>query len=293
MENKGKIIVFNDKRIRRIWHNNEWFFSVVDIIEALTNSKNPKGYLKDMRRRDEQLSNGWGQIATPLLMETKGGSQTINCSNKKGIFRIVQSIPSKRAEPFKLWLAKVGSDRIDEIENPELAQKRMKELYELKGYTKDWIDKRLRGIAIRQNLTEEWGNRGVDENLEYAILTNEISKATFGLNIQDYKKFKNLKKENLRDHMEDWELILTMIGEKATTEITQKEDSLGFSECKDSAAKGGEIAGKTRSELEKSLEKSLVSSINYLGKKEKKVREKKKRRIIKLSTNTNNQKREA
>ncbi len=269
---ESKKIIFNNKKIRRIWNNDEWFFSVVDVVGILSESIDPKDYWYRLKRRE--LESSKIQLSTncrQLKMESSDGKKYLtDCANIKGIFRIIQSIPSKRAEPFKLWLAKVGSDRIDEIEDPELAQKRMKKLYELKGYSKGWIDKRLRGIAIRQNLTEEWGNRGVDENVEYAILTNEISKATFGLNIQDYKKFKNLNKENLRDHMEDWELILTMIGEKATTEITQKEDSLGFSECKDSAAKGGEIAGKTRLELEKSLEKSLVSSGNYLGEKEKK-----------------------
>ena len=276
---RGRIVVFNDKNIRRVLKDGEWFFSIVDIIGALTESKDPRGYLGDMRRRDEYLSKGWGQIATPLLLETKGGKQSINCANKKGIFRIIQSIPSKKAEPFKLWLANVGSERVEEIENPELAQERMKKLYEKKGYSKDWIDKRIRGISIRQNLTEEWGDRGVEGQSEYAILTNEITKATFGLNVQDYKEIKGLNRENLRDHMGDWELILTMIGEKATTEITQDEDSFGFCECKKSAVKGGEIAGRTRKDLEESLGKTLVSGDNYLGKKEKKIRKEKKKCI--------------
>jgi len=280
-----KIIVFNSKKIRRIWHKKEWYFCIIDIIEILSESKNPKGYLKDMRRRDEYLSKGWVQIATPLPLETKGGKQLLNCSNKEGIFRIIQSIPSKKAEPFKRWLAKVGSDRINEIENPELAQERMKDIYEKKGYSKEWIDKRLRGIAIRQNLTEEWDDRGIDRQKEYAILTDEISKATFGLTTQDHKEIKNLEKENLRDHMGDWELILTMIGEKATTEITQENDSIGLRECKESATKGGEIAGRTRMDLEKSLGKPIISNENYLEKKEKESRKKKKKRILHATTN--------
>lgn len=278
-----KIIVFNDKKIRRVWHKEEWYFCIADVVEILTDSKDPKGYIKDMRRRDSYLSKAWGQIATLLSVDTSGGKQSVNCSNKKGIFRIIQSIPSKRAEPFKLWLAKVGSDRVEEIENPELAQARMKKLYELKGYSKDWIDKRLRGIAIRQNLTDEWKNREVGENVEYAILTNEISKATFGKTVEEYKKYKNLEKENLRDFMNDWELILTMIGEKATTEITQKDDSFGFNECKNSAQKGGKIAGNTRKNLEKSLGKSLLSKENPLDikkiSKKNKVKSKNKKKI--------------
>lgn len=168
-----KIIVFEDKRIRRTWFNDEWWYVAIDIVEVLTESKNPSGYLKDMRRRDESFSQGWGQISTPLPIETKGGIQKLNCISTKGAFRLIQSIPSKRAEPFKQWLAQLGQDRIDEIENPELAQDRVKEYYELKGYPKDWVDKRLRGIAIRQDLTNEWKNRGIEEKKDFAILTNE------------------------------------------------------------------------------------------------------------------------
>lgn len=279
MVEEKKFIVFEDKKIRSIWHNDEMYFSIADVVRVLTDSKNPKGYIKDMRRRDENLFEGWGQIATPLLINTSGGKQSVNCANKKGIFRIIQSISSKKAEPFKLWLAKVGSDRIDEIENPELVQKRMKDIYEKKGYPKDWIDKRLRGIAIRQNLTDEWRERAVEENREYAILTNEISKATFGKNVEEYKKHKGLDKENLRDNMTDWELILAMIGEKATTEITQKDDSFGFDECKTSSREGGKIAGKTRKNLEKSLGRSLVSKDNYL----EIIKKQKKKKIIRKS----------
>lgn len=283
-EEDKKIIVFRNRNIRRTWHNNEWFFSISDIIEILSESTNIKQYIKKMRQRDSGLKGNWGTICTPLESFGKDGKKRIiNCANKEGIFRIIQSIPSKKAEPFKLWLAKVGSDRINEIENPELAQERMKNIYEKKGYSKEWIDKRIRGIAIRQNLTEEWDNRGIEEEKEYAILTNEISMATFGKTIQEYKELKNLEKENLRDHMNDWELILTMIGEKATTEITQKNDSIGFNDCKDSATKGGEIAGRTRMDLEKSIGKPIISNENYLDRNEKKSKKKKKKHIIKIT----------
>lgn len=286
MEGKeNRIIVFDNEKIRRIWNNNEWFFSIIDIIRILTESTDAKQYINKMKQRNPELKKGWVQIVHPLPIETKGGKQMLNCANKEGLFRIIQSIPSKKAEPFKLWLAKVGSDRINEIENPELIQERMKDTYEKKGYSKDWINKRIRGIAIRQNLTDEWDLREIKKEKEYAILTNEISMATFGLTIQDYKELKNLEKENLRDHMGDWELILTMIGEKATTEITQEKDSLGFNECKDSAVRGGEIAGKTREDLEKSLGRQLITEENYLDQKEKEIRKKKKKHIIHITTN--------
>ena len=176
IESHSRMALFQSRKIRRLWHEEEWWFAIEDVIFALTDSKNPKEYLKDMRRRDLELSKGWGQIATPLLIETKRGPQKINCANTEGLLRIIQSIPSPKAEPFKRWLAKVGHERIEEIENPELAQERMKELYEKKGYPKDWIDKRLRGIAIRQNLTDEWKERGIEEHRDFAILTAEISK---------------------------------------------------------------------------------------------------------------------
>ena len=224
---KHPISLFEGKSIRKKWHNEQWWFVISDVVLALTNSVNPKGYIKDMRRRDEQLSQGWGQIATPLLVSTKGGNQKINCANTEGLFRIIQSIPSKKAEPFKLWLAKTGYERVQEIENPELAQNRARKYYEAKGYPKEGIDKRLRGIAIRQDLTGEWKNREVNENTEFAILTNEISKATFGKTVGEYKEFKGLSKRNknnnLRDHMTDWELIFNLLGEKASTDTLENE----------------------------------------------------------------------
>ncbi|HLD72898.1 MAG TPA: Bro-N domain-containing protein [Candidatus Nanoarchaeia archaeon] len=235
------LALFEGKKVRKVWHNDEWWFVIEDIVAVLTDSVDPKGYIKDMRRRDEELSKGWGQIATPLPIPTIGGIQNINCSNTEGAFRIVQSIPSPKAEPFKLWLAKVGYERVQEIENPELAQKRMKELYKAKGYSEDWIEKRVRGIAIRDELTDEWKKGEVKTEKEYAILTAEISKATFGMTPSEYIKFKGLKRENLRDHMNDLELIFTMLGEASTTRIAQNKDAQGFVENKVAAKEGGRL----------------------------------------------------
>ncbi len=230
----------------------------------MTDSKDPNGYLKDMRRRDEGFAEGWVQIATPLLIETKGGKQRINCVSTKGAFRLIQSIPSPKAEPFKQWLAQVGYDRDQEIENPELAQKRMKEIYKQKGYSEDWIEKRVRGIAIRDELTDEWKKRDVKTDKEFSILTAEISKATFDMTPNEYKEFKGLKNENLRDHMNDLELIFTMLGEASTTKIARKKDTHGFSENKDAAIKGGRVAGIARKELEKETKERVSTFQNYL-----------------------------
>ncbi len=275
MINKA-LILFKEKKIRRTWNNDEWWFSIVDVVFAITDSINPSGYIKDMRRRDEELLKGWGQIATPLAIETAGGKQKLNCANTEGLLRIIQSIPSSKAEPFKLWLAKVGYERIQEIEDPELAQKRMKELYEQKGYSKDWIDKRLRGIAIRQNLTDEWQERGIKNEQDYAILTAEISKATFGMTPSEYRKHKNLSKKskfNLRDNMTDLELIFTMLGEKVTTEISTKEKPKTFYENKQVAKRGGAVAGNARIETEKEIGRSVITDENNLVKRIKKKEE--------------------
>ena len=274
MEKNKKLIIFQDKKIRRIWHNEEWFYSVVDIILILTNSKDELAYWRKLKQRETQLVT----ICHGLKLPAKDGKLRLtDCANTKSLFRIVQSIPSKKAEPFKQWLAQLAQERIDEIENPELAQKRVKEYYTNKGYPKEWIEKRIRGIAIRQELTEEWKEREVTQEKEFAILTNEISKATFGKTVQEYKKFKNLqnKNQNLRDHMPDWELIFTMIGEKATTDITITKGAKGFKECKDSAKEGGEVAANTRKEIEEKTKKSLISKKNFLNLQKKKKIEKK------------------
>ncbi|KKS44112.1 MAG: Prophage antirepressor [candidate division CPR1 bacterium GW2011_GWA2_42_17] len=265
-----KIALFKGKRIRKTIYQKEWWFVINDVIEALTDSVQPEGYIKDMRRRDPELSKGWVQIATPLSVPTEGGPQKMNCANTEGIFRIVQSIPSPKAEPFKRWLAKVGYERIQEIEDPELATKRTRILYKLKGYSDDWIEKRMRGIAIREELTDEWQKRGAQEQRDYKILTAEISKASFGITPSQYRRLKKLKRENLRDHMDDLELIFTMLGERATTEIHRTENSQGVPKLKTDAKAGGDIAGGARKNLEKRLGRSIVSKENYLKKPQKK-----------------------
>ncbi len=259
-----RIALFQQKEIRKVLHNDEWWFVVEDITIALTDSTDPKQYIRRMRERDPELEKGWVQFVRTLDVETKGGTQKMNCANTEGIFRLIQSIPAPKAEPFKRWLAKVGYERIQEIEDPELATKRTRDLYKAKGYPEDWIEKCMRGIAVREQLTEEWKNRGVKEGVEYGILTAEISKATFGITPAEYKKKKKLKRENLRDHMNDLELIFTMLGEAATTEITQKKDAQGFAQNRTAAKKGGKIAGDAREKLELESGKPVVSKENYL-----------------------------
>lgn len=272
----NKIALFKGQKIRKTLYQNEWWFVINDIIEALTDSLDPAQYFKRMKQRDLELAKlterGGVQIVPPLMleMETIGGKQKMYCWNTEGIFRLIQSIPSPKAEPFKRWLAKVGYERVQEIENPELATKRTRVLYKLKGYSDDWIEKRMRGIAIREELTDEWQKRGAKENKDYEILTAEISKATFGVTPSEYKKLKGLKRENLRDHMDDFELIFSMLGERSTTEIHRTEKSEGISKLKQDANRGGKIAGIARKELEKELGRSVVSKENYLPPKKSK-----------------------
>lgn len=268
MDKEKSLVVFQDKKIRRVWHNEEWNFSVVDIVGALTNSPGPRNYWKVLKHRLNE-EGGFETVTNcnQLKMPAEDGKlRETDCANTSTLFRLIQSIPSPKAEPFKQWLAKTGYERIQEIENPELIQDRAKNYYEMKGYPKEWIEKRLRGIAIRQELTDEWKNRGANPEKDFGILTNEISKATFGKTTQEYKEFKSLQKknQNLRDHMTDWELILTMVGEKATTDITTAKNDQGFVPLKVSANEGGEIAGNTRKELEKKIGKSIVSTENFL-----------------------------
>lgn len=266
------LIVFQSKKIRRTLHNNEWWFVLEDVVLALIDSKDPKQYIQRMKQRDPELAKGWVQFVHTLSIETSGGTQKLNCSNTEGIFRIIQSIPSPKAEPFKRWLAKVGYERVQEIENPELATKRTKALYRAKGYSDAWIEKRMRGIAVRAELTDEWKNRGVKEDPEYAILTAEISKAAFGMTPTEYKDFKGLDRENLRDHMTDLELIFSMLGEAATTEIARNQNAQGFPQNKIVARKGGRIAGEAREKLELETKKKVITSDNYLAEPESKKR---------------------
>lgn len=259
-----KISVFNGRKIRKTIHNGEWWFVIEDIVLALIDSKDPKQYIKRMKLRDPELRKAWVQIVPTLDIETDGGLQKMNCANTESVFRIIQSIPSKRAEPFKRWLAYVGYERIKEIENPELSTKRTRALYKAKGYSDAWIEKRMRGIEIRETLTDEWRKHGVKKGMEYSILTSEISKATFDMTPLEYKKLKGLKRENLRDHMNDLELIFTMLGEVATTEIIETKDARGFHKNKVMAQKGGKIAGDARKELEKESGRKVSTPENYL-----------------------------
>ena len=260
-----KISLFQGKEVRKTTHNKEWWFSISDVIEVLTDSVDPNQYIKKMRKRDPELDVNWGTICTPLqLLAPDGKMREINCANTEGCFRIIQSIPSTKAEPFKRWLAKVGYERVQEIEDPEIATKRTRMLYKAKGYSDAWIEKRMRGIAIREELEEEWKERGVSEGKEYAILTAEISKAAFGITPSEYKRHKNLKRENLRDHMTDLELIFSMLGEASTTEIARSKDVQGFPENKDAAKEGGTVAGNARKELELKSGKKVVTKKNYL-----------------------------
>jgi len=268
-DSSRKMVVFGARQIRRIWHDEQWFFSVVDIIAALTDSDNPRNYWNMMKARERKQSEV--QLSTLCvqlkLTSSDGKSYKTDCVNTEGAFRIIQSIPSPKAEPFKRWLAQVGRERIQEIENPELAQQRMRELYRQKGYPADWIEKRVRSIAVRDELTGEWKQRGVLEEKEFAILTAEISKATFGVTPAEYKKLKGLRRENLRDHMTDLELIFTMLGEAATTEIARNKDAHGFVPNKRAAQEGGTVAGGARRELEAKSGRKVVTRQNYLANK--------------------------
>ncbi len=279
MEPKDALVVFEGAKIRRTWHDNQWFFSVVDIIHVLTDSGSPRQYWGVLKSRETQLLTICLQLKLP---SSDGKYYNTDCVNTENAFRLIQSIPSKKAEPFKRWLAKVGYERVQEIEDPELAQKRMKEIYKLKGYSDEWIEKRVRGVAIRDELTDEWNKRGVSSKQDYSILTAEISRATFGLTPTEYKRLKGLKNENLRDHMDDIELILTMLGEATTTRFTRDRDSLKFPALQKDAKDGGDVAGATRKDIEGKLGKGVVSSDNYLEapEKTKRLENKKKGNIL-------------
>ena len=265
MNPETSLIVFQGKNIRRTWHNDEWWFSVVDIIGILTESEDARNYWKVLKHR---LNKEGSEVVTKCnqlkLPAADGKFYETDCANIKTLFRIIQSVPSKRAEPLKLWLAQVGYERVQEIENPELAQKRMRGLYKNKGYSDEWIERRVRGIAIRDELTSEWDKRAIKTEREYSILTAEISKAAFGLTPSEYKELKGLKRENLRDHMTDLELIFSMLGEAATTEITRNKNAKGFYEGKKAAQEGGAVAGRARRDLETKSGGRVVTSENYV-----------------------------
>lgn len=261
-----KIAVFKGQKVRKVIHNNEWWFSVIDVIEVLTGTGRPRKYWNDLKKKIkkegyDELSDKIGQLK---LMSLDGKYYLTDCVNTETMFRLIQSISSPKAEPFKRWLARVGYERIKEIEDPELATKRTRALYKAKGYSDAWIEKRMRGIAIREELTDQWQKRGIKEPPEYKILTAEISKATFGLTPSAYKKFKKLKRENLRDHMNDLELIFSMLGEASTKEIAINKDTQGFIENKQAAKEGGTVAGNARKELERKSGKRVSTRENYL-----------------------------
>ncbi len=277
----SNIKLFESKQIRTVWNETDqkWYFSVQDVVQLLTDTPNVKDYIKKMKKRDAELNSNWGTICPLVEMEAADGKRRkVQAADAKGLLRIIQSIPSPKAEPFKQWLAQVGSDRLDEIENPELATQRTRELYKAKGYPDVWIEKRMRSIAIREELTEEWKNRGIKEKIEYSILTAEISKATFGLTPSEYKKVKGLKSQNLRDHMTDLELIFSMLGEASTTAIVKTKNPKGFIQNKVVAKQGGTIAGNARKALELKTGEKVVSEENYLleSKKNKKIKKGKK-----------------
>lgn len=266
MKNTTKIVLFKNKQVRKTLHNGEWWFSVVDVCEVLTDSIDSGAYWRKLKQRLIEEGSEVVTFCHGLKLEASDGKKyETDCADAEGVFRLIQSIPSPKAEPFKRWLAKVGYERVQEIENPELATKRTRMLYKLKGYSEDWIEKRMRGIAIREELTDEWQKRGAREERDYEILTAEISKATFGVTPSQYKKLKGLKRENLRDHMDDFELIFNMLGERATTEIHRTEDSKGVAKLASDAKAGGTIAGGARKKLEKRLGRSIVTKGNFLN----------------------------
>ena len=267
---KGKVMtnesikLFNESKIRTHWNaeEEEWYFSVVDVVGALTDSLNPTDYIKKLKIRDLELNKGWGQIVTPLLIQTKGGPQKVNCANTKGILRLIQSIPSKKAEPFKMWLAQVGSERLVEMADPEKAIHRGVDYYRAKGYPEGWINQRLQAIEIRKELTDEWNVRGIELESDYAILTNEMTRAWSGMSVREYKNLKGLKKENLRDNMTNLELVLNMLAEVSTTAISKSRKPETFSESKKIAKEGGNVSRAARENIEKQLGHSIISSEN-------------------------------
>ena len=264
MSDLEKIQLFEGQRIRSLWKEDEekWYFVVEDVIEALTDSRDPKQYVKRMKLRDPELAKGWVQIVPLLSIMTDGGPQRMRCANTEGMFRIIQSIPSKKAEPFKQWMARVASERIDEIQDPELAILRGADYYRMKGYSEGWINQRLQSIRMRKELTDEWKARGIDKEKDYAILTNELTRAWSGLTVREYKDLKGLKKENLRDNMTDVELVLNMLAEVSTKAISQAKQPTTFNQSKSIAREGGSVAGEARRNIENRVGTSVVTSLN-------------------------------
>ena len=264
MTQKHAIQLFEEKKVRTIWDDEQerWYFSVADVVEVLTDSANPTDYIKKMKKRDPQLAQGWGQFVTPLSMQTAGGKQRVNCASQEGIFRIIQSIPSPKAEPFKLWMAQVASNRIDQLQDPELSINQAMLDYKRLGYSDNWINQRLKSIEVRKELTDEWKRRGVEEGMQFATLTDIITQTWSGKTTKEYKRFKGLKKENLRDNMTNTELILNMLAETATTDLSKEQNPETFEENMNVAQKGGNVARSARTALEKELGHSVVSPLS-------------------------------
>lgn len=256
------VVLFKEKEIRRVWRDGEWYYSIVDVVEALVETKNPASYWNKMKEREPQLLPIWQKLKLP---SKDGKMRFAECANRQAILRVIQSIPSPKAEPFKLWLAQTGAERLDETEDPELILERMKETYRQKGYSEEWIELRIQSMVVRQELTDEWKARDVSEGREFAIFTSEISKGTFGITPSEHSKHKGLKRQNLRDHMSNLELVFTSLGEVATTEITRVTDSQGFDNCKTSAQRGGKVAGDARRLLEAETGEKVVTSKNFLA----------------------------
>jgi DNA-damage-inducible protein D len=259
MENS--VINFQDKPIRKEWYNGELYFSVIDVVQILTDSPNPSNYWNMVKKREPQLYT----ICVKLkFLAPDGKMRPTDCANTEGVLRIIMSVPSPKAEPFKLWLANVGKQFLDETESPEIGFDRLKEIYKSKGYNDEWIERRLKSIGIRKELTDEWKKRGVKEGQEYSILTAEIARATFGLAPSEHAKLKGLQKQNLRDHMTNFELIFTMLGEDATRQITENDNAQGFNENYDAAQTGGKAAGRALKAFEEDKKIKVVSPTNFL-----------------------------
>ena len=264
MTQQNAIKLFKQKQVRSVWDDTteEWYFSIVDVVAILTESVNPTDYIKKMRQRDPELSKGWGQIVTPLAVQTAGGKQKMNCASAQGIFRIIQSIPSPKAEPFKLWIAQVAAERLNQMQDPERSIEQAMLDYRRLGYSENWINQRLKSIEIRKELTDEWKRLGLEEGAEFAILTDIIYKAWAGKSAKEYKQFKGLKKENLRDNMTNRELVLNMLAEVSTKDISEAENPDTFARHAQVAKRGGNVAKTAREQLEKELGHSVISPEN-------------------------------
>ncbi len=262
MTKKQEIQIFDNKKVRTVWDSEteQWYFCVTDVIEALTESKDPTGYIKKMKKRDPSLAQGWGQIVTPLSVQTAGGKQRVNCAPQQGLFRIIQSIPSPKAEPFKNWMAQVASQRLDQMQNPELSFDQAIADYKRLGYSDKWINSRIKGIEVRKELTDEWERAGVKQGQQYASLTDIITREWSGMTTRQYKQHKGLKKESLRDNMTNLELALNMLAEASTAEISKQKNPQGYAQSAKVAKEGGSVAKAARKQLESKTGQSAISS---------------------------------